>query len=100
MIDAGDKQGKLKMNFGQKMNVIINAKQLRASLPKVVQRVRKGQQFTVLYRSRPAFRIVPLDETSAPEIALREDSLYGAAPVGRCRDGQSAADHDKTMYGR
>jgi len=44
------------------MNVPINAKRLRASLPDVVERVRKGARFTVIYRSRPAFQIVPIND--------------------------------------
>ena len=44
------------------MNVPINAKRLRATLPDVVERVRKGTRFTVIYRSRPAFQIVPVDD--------------------------------------
>ena len=43
-------------------NVSINAKRLRGSLPEVVQRVRKGTRFTVIYRSRPAFQIVPVGD--------------------------------------
>ena len=31
------------------MNVSINAKRLRATLPEVVERVRKGTRFTVIY---------------------------------------------------
>ena len=46
------------------MNTIISAKELRASLPKVVEKVRRGARFTVLYRSRPAFQLVPVDATS------------------------------------
>ena len=82
------------------MDAIINAKHLRACLPKVVQRVRKGARFTVLYRSQPAFRIIPVDEASGPETALESDALYRAAPVGRAPDGASAADHDAILYGR
>lgn len=37
----------------------------RASLPKIVEDVKRGKHFTVLYRSRPAFRIVPLDDSNA-----------------------------------
>lgn len=82
------------------MNIIINAKELRASLPKLVARVRKGARFTVLYRSHPAFQIVPVDETEAPRIPLEADPLYRAPPVGRSADGRTAADHDATLYGR
>jgi len=38
------------------MNVPINAKRLRSTLPDVVERVRKGTRFTAIYRSRPAVR--------------------------------------------
>lgn len=82
------------------MNIIINAKQLRASLPKLVERVRKGARFTVLYRSHPAFQIVPVDEAEAPRIPLEADPLYRAPAVGRSADGPSAAEHDAVLYGR
>jgi len=82
------------------MDATINAKQLRASLPTVVKRVRKGARFTVLYRSRPAFRIVPMDDNPSPEGAFQKDSLYHAKPVGRSTDGRSATDHDLVLYGR
>ena len=78
---------------------IINAKELRAALPEVVERVRRGARFTVIYRSRPAFQIVPVDESAAPRLPLESDSLYRARPVGRSKDGLSAAEHDRTLYG-
>ena len=81
------------------MNVSINAKQLRASLPEIVERVRKGARFTVIYRSRPAFHIVPVTE-GQPPVPLADDPLYRAQPVGRSRDGRTAADHDAVLYGR
>jgi prevent-host-death family protein len=82
------------------MNVSINAKQLRASLPDVVARVRKGTRFTVVYRSRPAFQIVPVNEAEQAAVALAEDPLYRAGPVGRSSDGRTSADHDSLLYGR
>ena len=82
------------------MSTTINAKTLRADLPNVVARVRKGARFTVLYRSRPAFRIVPVDDVTPASTALADDSLYRAAAVGRSRDGGSSADHDELLYGR
>jgi antitoxin (DNA-binding transcriptional repressor) of toxin-antitoxin stability system len=48
------------------MNITINAKQLRASLPKLVESVRQGARYTVLYRGRRAFQIVPVDEADMP----------------------------------
>jgi antitoxin (DNA-binding transcriptional repressor) of toxin-antitoxin stability system len=82
------------------MNVSINAKRLRASLPEVVERVRKGTRFTVIYRSRPAFQIVPVDAAESNRGALADDTLYRADAVGRSRDRRSAADHDTVLYGR
>jgi antitoxin (DNA-binding transcriptional repressor) of toxin-antitoxin stability system len=81
-------------------NVAINAKRLRGSLPTVVERVRKGERFTVIYRSRPAFQIVPVYDVEQPTSDLRDEPLYRAAAVGRSRDGRNAADHDSLLYGR
>ena len=82
------------------MNTTINAKQLRASLPSLVERVRKGGRFTVLYRSRAAFQIVPVDDAEAAASPLEDDPVFRAAAVGRSTDGRSAADHDAVLYGR
>ncbi|MBU6401015.1 MAG: hypothetical protein KGS61_11900 [Verrucomicrobia bacterium] len=82
------------------MNAVINAKQLRASLPEVVAKVRRGARFTVLYRSRPAFQVVPLAPVAEPCGELEEDPLYQAKPLGRSTDGHSAKDHDALLYGR
>jgi prevent-host-death family protein len=81
------------------MRGAINAKELRASLPSVVRRVRAGERITVIYRSRPAFRIVPVEDAGAPDGPLDADPLYRALAVGRSRDGRSAADHDAVLYG-
>ncbi len=81
------------------MNTIINAKQLRASLPKVVEKVRRGARFTVLYRSRPAFQVVPVDATPDTLGDLASDPLYPAKAVGRSTDGRGGADHDSVIYG-
>ncbi|MBI4475791.1 MAG: hypothetical protein HY654_01380 [Acidobacteria bacterium] len=81
-------------------NIAINAKRLRASLPEVVERVRKGTRFTVIYRSRPAFQIVPVNEAEHEPPSLIDDPLYRAPAVGRSTDGRTAADHDTILYGR
>lgn len=82
------------------MNVPINAKRLRASLPDVVERVRKGARFTVIYRSRPAFQIVPVNDAEQAAVALTDDPLYRAGALGRSSDGRAASDHDAVLYGR
>ncbi len=81
------------------MRNTINAKDLRATLPSVVRRVRRGERITVLYRSRPAFRIVPVDDAVTPDQDLAQDPLFRAPAVGRSRDGRSAAEHDAALYG-
>jgi prevent-host-death family protein len=81
------------------MNVPINATRLRASLPEVVRRVRSGTRYTVIYRSRPAFQIVPVGEDERASMPLGQDPLYRAEPLGRSNDGRSAADHDAVLYG-
>ncbi len=82
------------------MNTLISAKQLRSSLPDVVKKVRRGGRFTVLYRSRPAFQIVPVGASLEAPDDLNREPLYQAKPVGRSTDGRSAAEHDALLYGR
>ena len=82
------------------MNVPINAKRLRATLPDVVERVRKGTRFTVIYRSRPAFQIVPVDDQACTPISLADDTLYRAQPVGSSDDGRTSVEHDRILYPR
>lgn len=82
------------------MNVPINAKRLRATLPDVVERVRKGARFTVIYRSRPAFQIVPVDDAGSASSSLTDDPLYRAEPVGSSSDGRTSIDHDAILYPR
>ena len=82
------------------MSITISTKQLRASLPKLVERVRRGARYTVLYRSRPAFQIVPVDEAQEPRTPLDADPPYRAPPVGRSTDGRTAAEHDTVLYGQ
>ncbi len=82
------------------MSTMINAKELRATLPEVVERVRRGARFTVIYRSRPAFQIVPVEDAGSRRLPLTEDPLYRAKPVGRSTDRLTAAEHDVTLYGK
>ena len=80
------------------MKTTLNAKELRASMPKVVEQVRRGGRFTVIYRSRPAFRIVPVDDTMLTVTPLEQDPLFRAQPVGSSVDGASADQHDAVLY--
>jgi prevent-host-death family protein len=80
------------------MERIINAKTLRTELASLLERVQRGERFTVLYRSRPVCRIVPIEPGQLPQGRLEEDTLYRAGPLGRSTDGLSAADHDSILY--
>ena len=82
------------------MSTLINTKDLRRHLPRVVARVRNGARYTVLYRSRPAFEIVPVDAPALTRDKLENDSLYHAPALGRSRDGLSSRDHDSVLYGK
>jgi antitoxin (DNA-binding transcriptional repressor) of toxin-antitoxin stability system len=82
------------------MNVPINAKRLRATLPDVVERVRKGTRFTVIYRRRPAFQIVPVNDTGNAPVPLADDPIYRAEAVGSAVDGRTSTDHDAVLYPR
>ena len=53
----------------------------------------------MLYRSRPAFRIVPLHDENRLSYPLEKDPLYHAGAVGESKDGFSATDHDAMLYG-
>jgi prevent-host-death family protein len=82
------------------MNTLINAKELRGSLPTVVKQVRRGVRYTVVYRSQPAFQLIPVEDSSMPTGDLAGDPLYRAAALGRSTDGGTAADHDRLLYAR
>jgi antitoxin (DNA-binding transcriptional repressor) of toxin-antitoxin stability system len=78
---------------------IINIKELRASMPEVVNKVKKGDQYMVFYRSKPAFRIVAVDAKDKVTLPLKDDPIYQAPAVGQSTDGLSAQDHDLSLYG-
>ena len=96
MVAARRREGYLKLNISQ----IINAKELRAKLPEIVRRARRGERFVVLYRSRPAFQLGPVDEDLARDrTPAEEDPLFGAEAVGSSRDGLRSHEHDRILYG-
>jgi prevent-host-death family protein len=81
------------------MQTVINAKTLRSQLAAVLERVRQGESITVIYRSRPVCRLVPLEGPEQPPGRTEDDPLYQAEAVGRSHDGLRASDHDAVLYG-
>jgi hypothetical protein len=54
----------------------------------------------VIYRSRPAFQIVPVDDNGSAAMSLADDTLHRAQPVGSSADGRTLVDHDAILYPR
>lgn len=80
---------------------VINAKELRRTLGEVVREARRGRRYVVLYRSRPAFRIVPVeDSVEGIGATVEDDPLYRAEALGRSDAGDLADRHDEFLYGR
>ena len=67
---------------------MISAKQLRERLRDVVESVKHGRRYTVLYRSQPAFDIVPVGAPAIENVPLESDPLYQAPPVGSSSIGR------------
>ncbi len=45
----------------------INAKQFRQNFQAIGEKVKQGNIYTVIYRSRPMFNLVPLGQATSPE---------------------------------
>ena len=80
------------------MHEALNAKQLRERSKEVVEKVKHGEKLTVLYRSRPAFDIVPVGTSSVEVVPLESDSLCRAGPVESSGSGDAAVKHDDLLY--
>jgi len=50
------------MNKNKQKNNIVGLKELRNNFETYITRVNKGESFTVVRRSRPVFKLAPLDE--------------------------------------
>lgn len=81
------------------MSQTISARELQTTLGKIVNSVNQGEQFVVMYKSRPAFRIVPLEQEHSVKAPLADDPIYRSQAVGRSKDGLCAAEHDAVLYG-
>ena len=79
------------------MSSTINIKTLRCHMGRIVDRVQRGEDFIVLYRSRPAFRIVPV-AGAFTHGSGEGDSLYQAEAVGSSSDEVRVDDQDRVLY--
>lgn len=52
----------MRTNMPKKSTSIVGLKELREHMETYIGRVEKGRSFTVVRRSRPVFRVVPVDE--------------------------------------
>lgn len=52
------------------MNNIVNLKELRENMAKYTERIEKGDSFIVMKRSKPLFRISPVDEDEGWETVI------------------------------
>jgi len=59
-------------------------------MQEALKRVRQGDQYTVIYQIRRAFKIVAVDPEEEVNVPLENDPLYGATAVGRSHDGVNA----------
>jgi len=66
------------------MNTIISMQDIRISLAAIADRVQKGERFTVVRNSRPAFRIVPYGEY--PEAADESIATRSVLTVRELQD--------------
>ena len=78
---------------------IINTKQLRLELPRIIRRIAEGRRYLVLHRSKPTFEIIPHQGDAAPLPPLEKDPLFRLGALGASSDGASAAEHDRFLYG-
>jgi antitoxin (DNA-binding transcriptional repressor) of toxin-antitoxin stability system len=78
---------------------VIRAKDLRRDLARILARARRGERFTVLYRSEPLCEIVPLGAPPTELPALEHEPLYRAKAVGRSEGGKRKVDPDEILYG-
>ena len=82
------------------MRAVINTKTLRKQFGSLLKRVKRGESFTVLYRSHPVCLIVPIGDEHLIVGDSKSDPLYQAPAVGRSSDGKAVADHDELLYGK
>lgn len=58
----------------------------------------RGARFTVLYRSHPAFQIIPIDASSKKQTSLEKDPLYHTKPLIASGHPGAAKNHDSYLY--
>ena len=73
--------------------ISVSVKQLRTDLPKILKKVEDGEEFLIIYRSKPIGELVPLSRRTAVK---RRKSLYDFVekPFGEVHFGKGKSSVD------
>lgn len=80
------------------MQTTISSGQLKSNFGQIIGQIKKGNKFTVSYRKRPAFEILPLARQEQCIADLKSDPLYHSGPLGRSSTGDASLKHDQVLY--
>ena len=75
------------------MTEAIDVGDLEKRVPQVVQALRHGARFTVLYHGSPAFDIVPVSAQTGAELSAESDLPYRCPASGASEHGETASQH-------
>jgi len=76
------------------MENIIGLKELRQNMDHFAQMTKKGQSFLVIKRSRPLFKITPINQTSDGVESVVDFLQTGANDVNKTLKPLSKKEHD------
>lgn len=72
---------KISLSKDQLMKNVVNLKEFRQNVAKYEARVKKGDSFIVMRRSRPLFRVSPVDEDGWETVVDFTKFRKGGMPV-------------------
>jgi antitoxin (DNA-binding transcriptional repressor) of toxin-antitoxin stability system len=61
----------------------ISTKELREELPRIREGIRRGQSYTVIYRSKPFAELHPINQPSVKSVKLKGGTLNFTQKLGR-----------------
>jgi prevent-host-death family protein len=83
------------------MNKIVGLKEFRENVSEIVSEVKKGRSFTVVKRSKPIFKVSPLDveeewETVVDFTEFNKEGIPARQLLNYLRNGQNPKSSKKT----